>query len=85
MDQEEIADDPKKPKTARAKKGPTSLAAAKRKFAAKNKDVDVMIKVKDEEGKIVEFENEGADEVVMPKKKKKAKTVRPAMGTDLDA
>lgn len=52
------------------------MAAAKKKFAAKSKDIDFVIKVKDEDGKIVEFET---DEVVVavPKKKKKvAKTVR---------
>ena len=38
--------------------GKKSLASAKKKFAAKNKDVEVMIKVKDEEGKIIEFESE---------------------------
>ena len=33
--------------------------SAKKKFAAKSKnDVEVMIKVKDEDGKIVEFETE---------------------------
>ena len=59
-----------------SKKG---IASAKKKFAAKNKnDVDVMIKVKDEEGKIIEFENEElAAAAAAPKKKKKtAKTVR---------
>ena len=71
----------KKAKTARAgglasKKG---LANAKKRFAAKAKnDVDVMIKMKDEEGRIVEFETEDVTVgVVAPKKKKKtAKTVR---------
>ena len=45
----------KKAKTARTGGLKKSLAAAKKKFAAKNKEVDIMIKVKDEEGKIVEF------------------------------
>ena len=68
----------KKAKTARAgvaaKKG---VASAKKKFAAKNKnDVEVMIKVKDEEGKIIEFENEDGVVAAPKKKKKVAKTVR---------
>lgn len=58
------------------------MAAAKKKFAAKQKEIDVTIKVKDEEGKIVEFET---DEVVVAapakKKKKVAKTVRADMSS----
>ena len=90
------ADDEKKAKTTRGTK--KSLATAKRKFAAKNAGFDVTIKMKDEEGKIVDFDNGdsgnvgAADQlIVIPagpaKKKKKAKTVRPpaAGATDLDA
>lgn len=74
----------KKVKSARvgvAKKTSTNqLSLAKKKFAAKQKEIDVTIKVKDEEGKIVEFET---DEVVVAapakKKKKVAKTVRADM------
>lgn len=53
------------------------VATAKKKFAARAKnDVDVMIKVKDEDGKIVEFEKDAG---AVPKKKKKvAKTTRAA-------
>ena len=68
---------PKKAKTARTgvKKG---LNAAKKKFASKFKDVDFVIKVKDEEGKIVEFEGDDLPAAAPAKKKKKAvaKTVR---------
>ena len=54
------------------------MAAAKKKFAAKSKDVGVMIKVKDDDGKIVEFEQDEPISVPAPAKKKKvkAKTVR---------
>ncbi len=54
------------------------MAAAKKKFAAKSKDVGVMIKVKDDDGKIVEFEQDEPLNVPAPAKKKKvkAKTVR---------
>lgn len=54
------------------------MASAKKKFASKMKnDVDVMIKVKDEEGKIVEFETEDLPAPVKKvKKKATAKTVR---------
>ena len=43
----------KKAKTARPGLKKTLIVVAKKKFAAKNKDVEVLIKVKDEEGKIV--------------------------------
>ena len=69
----------KKAKTARAGVTKKGIASAKKKFAAKSKnDVDVMIKVKDEEGKIIEFENEDTTgATAAPKKKKKvAKTMR---------
>ncbi len=61
-----------------AKKGTSAIAAAKKKFAAKSKDVGVMIKVKDDDGKIVEFEQDEPISVPAPAKKKKvkAKTVR---------
>ncbi len=61
-----------------AKKGISAMAAAKKKFAAKSKDVGVMIKVKDDDGKIVEFEQDEPILVPAPAKKKKvkAKTVR---------
>ena len=76
----------RKSKTARpgvAKKGGIT-AAAKRKFAAKNKDVEVTIKVKDEDGKIVDFPSEEVPSLAAcaPKKKKKtatSKTVRADM------
>ena len=58
--EEDGAEAAKKPKTARAGASTTKkgLASAKKKFGAKGKDVEVMIKVKDEEGKIVEFETD---------------------------
>ena len=46
----------------------------KKKFAKKAKDVDVLI-VKDENGKIVELENNEPPAPVAPKKKKKKKSV----------
>jgi len=57
------------------KKG--ALTTAKKKFAVKNKDVSFTIKMKDEEGKVVEFESEEVVPVVK-KKKFKSKTVRPS-------
>lgn len=50
------------------------MAVAKKKFAAKNKEVNVMIKVKDEEGKIVEFASDEAAVTIQKKKKKILKT-----------
>ena len=53
------------------------VASAKKKFAAKMKnDIEVTIKLKDEEGKIIEFENEDGVVAAPKKKKKVAKTVR---------
>ena len=55
------------------KKGALSLA--KKKFAAKKNEIEFTIKMKDEEGKIVEFESIDEHPVIAKKKKK---TVKPA-------
>ena len=77
VDQEGAADATKKVKSAKvgAKKG---IAAAKKKFAkaAKN-DVGVLIKVKSDDGQVVDFEADEEEAVVaapVKKKKPKAKT-----------
>lgn len=82
LDQEDEGAAVKKVKSAKVgKKG--SIAAAKKKFAAKSRDVGVLIKVKDDEGKIIEFEQDDTLIVAPVKKKKvKAKTVR--AGTELN-
>ena len=68
-------EDTKKPKAAKAGavSAKKAIASAKKKFAAKSKnDVNVMIKVKDDEGKIVEFETDQVSVTsAAPKKKKK--------------
>lgn len=84
QEEDGIIDPTKKTKSAR---GPTgvkkSLATAKKKFAAKNKDIEVMIKVKDEEGKIVDFPSEGLAAFAPKKKKKVVKTVRTETSSSL--
>ena len=81
VEQEEEAAAGKKVKSAKpggAKK--SGIAAAKKKFAAKAKnDVGVLIKVKDDEGQVIDFEadeDEAAAAAPAKKKKPKAKTVR---------
>ena len=77
QDEDGVISGTKKAKSARgttgAKKG---IVTAKKKFAAKSKDLDVMIKVKDEEGKIVDFPSESLAASAPKKKKKVVKTVR---------
>lgn len=87
--EEEAAAAGKKVKSAKpggAKK--SGIAAAKKKFAAKVKnDVDVLIKVKDDEGQVINFEADEDDAVAAAapakKKKPKAKTVR--VGNELSS
>ena len=75
------ADAKKKDKlgSASTKKKSGALALAKKKFAKKN-EVEFTIKMKDEEGKIVEFESIEEHPPVVAKKKKK--TVKAKAGTE---